>query len=109
MNKYGNRKVIIDDYIFDSIQESRRYKELKLLLKTGEISKLQLQPRFLLQEAFRKNGKSYRKIEYVADFMYLQNGKYIVEDVKGIQTDVFKLKHKIFEKMYPDLELRIIK
>mgnify|MGYP002797948767 CR=1 FL=1 len=37
-----------------------------------------------------------------------KNGKTIVEDVKGIQTDVFKLKHKIFEKMYPNLELRII-
>ncbi len=38
-----------------------------------------------------------------------ENGKTIVEDVKGIQTDVFKLKHKLFEKKYPDLELRIIK
>lgn len=54
MNKYRNKKVIVDDYIFDSIQESRRYKELKLLVKAGEISNLQLQPRFLLQEAFRK-------------------------------------------------------
>lgn len=109
MNKYRNKKTIVDDYIFDSIQESKRYKELKLLLRAGEISNLQLQPRFLLQEAFKKNGKTYRKIEYVADFMYLQDGKNIVEDVKGIQTDVFKLKHKIFEKLYPDLELRIIK
>ena len=109
MNKYSNRKVVVDGKIFDSKIEANRYIELKLLEKAGEISNLQLQPRFLLQEAFRKNGKSYRKIEYVADFMYLQNGKYIVEDVKGMQTEVFKLKHKIFEKMYPDLELKIIK
>lgn len=72
MNKYRNKKVIVDDYIFDSIQESRRYKELKLLLRAGEISNLQLQPRFLLQEGFKKNGRTYRKIEYVADFMYCQ-------------------------------------
>ena len=45
----------------------------------------------------------------LSDFKYIENGKTIVEDVKGIQTDVFKLKHKIFEKVYPDLELRIIK
>jgi hypothetical protein len=109
MNKYRNKKVQVDMYVFDSIAESVRYKELKLLERAGEISELTLQPRFLLQEAFRKNGKSYRKIEYIADFMYLLNGKYIVEDVKGIQTDVFKLKHKIFEKLYPDLELRIIR
>jgi hypothetical protein len=109
MNKYKNKKVIVDDYIFDSIQESRRYKELKIQLETGDIKELTLQPRFLLQEAFKKNGKHYRKIEYIADFMYWQNGKYIVEDVKGLQTDVFKLKHKMFEKMYPELELKIIK
>ena len=109
MNKYRNKKTIVDDYIFDSIQESRRYKELKLLLKAGQIQDLELQPHFLLQESFKKNGKKYRKIEYIADFKYIENGKTIVEDVKGLQTDVFKIKHKLFEKKYPDLELRIIK
>ena len=109
MSKYRNKKVQVDMYVFDSIQEGKRYKELKLLEKAGQIKKLELQPHFLLQEAFRKNGRSYRKIEYIADFMYEENGKVIIEDVKGIQTDVFKLKHKIFEKMYPEYELRIIK
>ncbi len=109
MNKYRNKKVIVDGKEFDSIQESKRYKELKLLLKAGKISNLELQPRFLLQESFRKNEKIFRKIEYIADFQYIENEKTIVEDVKGMQTDVFKLKHKIFEKVYPELELRIIK
>ena len=108
MNKYRNKKIIVDDYIFDSIQESRRYKELKLLLRTGQIQDLELQPHFLLQESFKKNGKIYRKIEYIADFKYIENDKTIVEDVKGLQTDVFKIKHKLFEKKYPDLELKII-
>lgn len=109
MNKYRNKKVIVDGKEFDSKKEGNRYKELRLLERAGEISNLELQPRFLLQDKFKKNGKTYRKIEYVADFKYIENGKTIVEDVKGIQTDVFKLKHKIFEKVYPDLELRIIK
>ena len=109
MSKYRNKKVIVEDYVFDSIQESKRYKELKLLLRARQISNLELQPHFLLQDSFRKNGKTYRKIEYIADFKYIENGKTIVEDVKGMQTDVFKLKHKLFEKKYPDLELRIIK
>ena len=82
MNKYRNKKIIVDDYIFDSIQESKRYKELKLLLKAGKIQDLELQPHFLLQESFRKNNKTYRKIEYIADFKYIENGKTIVEDVK---------------------------
>lgn len=109
MSKYRNKRVQIDRYVFDSIAEGRRYRELALLEKAGKISNLELQPRFLLQDSFRKNGKTYRKIEYIADFKYIENGKTIVEDVKGIQTDVFKLKHKLFEKKYPELELRIIK
>ena len=107
-SKYKNEKTQVDMYVFDSAKEAQRYRELKLLEKAKQISNLELQPRFLLQESFSKNGKTYRKIEYVADFKYIENGRLIVEDVKGLQTDVFKIKHKLFEKKYPDLELRII-
>ena len=109
MNKYRNKKVQIDMYVFDSIAESRRYKELALLQRAGKITELQLQPKFLLQESFRKNGKTYRKIDYIADFQYEENGKIVVEDVKGKETEVFKLKRKLFEKKYPALELKIKK
>lgn len=109
MNKYRNKKVQIDMYVFDSIAESKRYKELVLLQRAGKITELQLQPKFLLQESFRKNGKTYRKIDYIADFMYEEDGKIIVEDVKGKETEAFKIKHKLFEKKYMGLELRIIK
>ena len=109
MNKYKNKKVQIDMYVFDSIAESRRYKELVLLERAGKITELQLQPKFLLQESFRKNGKTYRKIEYIADFQYEENGKIIVEDVKGKETEAFKIKRKLFEKRYMGLELRIVK
>lgn len=107
-NKYKNRKIQIDRYVFDSVKEGKRYRELALLEQAGEISELELQPKFLLQESFRKNGKTYRKIEYRADFMYKQDGKVIVEDVKGMKTDVFKLKLKLFEYKYPELEIKII-
>ena len=103
-----NKILMVKSLLFDSAKEAQRYRELKLLEKAGEISNLELQPRFLLQESFKKNGKTYRKIEYVADFKYIEKGKTKVEDVKGLQTDVFKIKHKLFEKKYPDLELRII-
>lgn len=107
-SKYKNKKTQIDMYVFDSAKEAKRYRELKLLERAGEISNLELQPHFLLQDSFKKNGRTYRKIEYVADFKYIEKGKIIVEDVKGIQTDVFKIKHKLFEKIYPELELKII-
>lgn len=109
MNKYKNTKIVVDNIRFESNLEATRYRQLKLLQRAKQISNLRLQVPFLLQEGFKKNGKTHRKIEYIADFKYIENGKIIVEDVKGIQTDVFKLKHKIFEKVYPDLELRIIK
>ena len=75
MNKYRNKKTQIGMYVFDSIAESKRYKELALLERTGEISNLELQPHFLLQEGFKKNGKTHRKIEYIADFMYIEKRK----------------------------------
>ena len=109
MNKYRNKKIVVDNIKFDSILEARRYNELKLLLRARKIQDLKLQPRFLLQEAFKKNGKTYRKIEYVADFAYTENGKIIVEDVKGFATKEFKLKEKLFNYIYKDLELKIIK
>lgn len=108
-NKYGNKKVIVDGIKFDSIRESARYKELKLLEKAGEIKNLVLQPHFLLLNSFKKNGKTYRKTEYIADFMYWEKGQVVVEDVKGKETEVFKLKHKLFEYSYPYYELKIIK
>lgn len=100
-NKYHNKKVEVDGIKFDSIKEANRYTELKLLLRAGKIKELELQPRFLLQPRYRKHNKTIRSIEYVADFSYIDNkGKKIVEDVKGIKTEVYKLKKKIFEYKY---------
>ena len=106
--KYRNKKTQVDMYVFDSVLEARRYKQLALLERAGEIKNLKLQVPFLLQESFRKNGKTYRKIEYIADFVYEEKGQSIVEDTKGIKTDVFKIKQKLFEYKYPNLSLKII-
>lgn len=110
MSKYRNRKTTIDGITFDSKAEARRYAELKLLEKVGEIRDLELQPRFRLVDGFKKNGKVFRPIDYIADFKYVdREGKTIVEDVKGKETEVFKIKQKLFEMKYPGLELKIVK
>ena len=77
---------------------------MKLFLKAGLIRNLELQPRFLLQdEFFDKNEVKHKKIEYVADFMYIDKcGKTIVEDVKGVLTEVYKIKKKMFLKIYDE-------
>ena len=109
-SKYGSKKVIIDGKKFDSKKEGKRYLELKLLEKANEIKDLELQKVFELLPSFKKNGKTYRKITYIADFCYfsIREGKYICEDVKGFKTDVYKLKKKMFEYVYKDLELKEI-
>lgn len=107
--KYNNKKVTIDNITFDSIGESRRYQELKLLERAGEISDLQLQPKFELQPTFKKNGKTHRAITYTADFQYVENGQTVIEDFKGFETKDFKMRKKMFEYKYSDLELRIVR
>lgn len=109
INKYKNQKTIINNIKFDSKKEANRFVYLNMLLKANEIKDLELQKEFILQEAFDKNNKHYRKISYIADFYYfdLKRNRWIVEDIKGIRTEVYKLKKKLFEYKY-DLEIEEI-
>lgn len=92
VNKYGNRNTVIDGISFDSSKEARRYTELRLMERAGKIKNLELQVPF---ELLPKCGKN-RAVKYVADFVYIdENGKKIVEDVKGYRTEVYKLKKKM--------------
>lgn len=107
-NKYNATKTEIDGYLFDSRAEARRYQELKLLERVGEIQDLQLQPRFVLQDKFQNpEHGAIRAIQYKADFKYIEKGETIIEDVKGMETPVFKIKRKLFLKRYPELRFRI--
>lgn len=104
-NKYGNKKTVIDGITFDSAKEARRYSELKLMQRAGAISDLKIQPRFELIPSFKKNGKAFRKTEYVADFSYMENGIEIVEDVKSEITrkdPTYRLKRKLLHFRYDD-------
>ena len=80
---------------FDSKKEQRRYQELILLERAGEIKNLQRQKEIILQPSFKKDGKTYRAITYRADFYYEQNGRQVLEEVKGFETEVWKLKKKM--------------
>lgn len=104
MSKYNNKRVMLDGINFQSQREATRYAELKLLERAKVIKDLKLQPRYVLQDGFTKNGKRHRPITYIADFEYYDNEKQktIIEDVKGYKTEVFKIKQKIFEFKYPD-------
>lgn len=97
-SKYRAKKTKIDDIVFDSYMEAKRYRQLVLLEMAGEISDLVLQPKFRLMDSFRHDGKTIRAIDYVADFMYKEDGKLIVEDVKGMRTKDYIIKSKLFIK-----------
>lgn len=101
MSKYNAKKVQLDGYTFDSKSESEYYKQLKWLKENKQIKGFELQPLFLLQEAFKKNGKTFRKIEYTADFKVIHlDGSVEIIDIKGMVTDTFQLKRKLFERKY---------
>ncbi|MEK3887748.1 DUF1064 domain-containing protein [Bacillus sp. FSL K6-3431] len=100
-SKYGNKKTTLDGIVFDSKAEAKYYQQLKWLQECKEILFFRTQLRYLLQEAFEKNGKTHRKIEYVADFeVHRKDGSIEVIDVKGVKTDVFRMKEKMFHKKY---------
>lgn len=104
-NKYGAKKTTVGDRTYDSKKEARRAQTLKNMQDMGLISGLKEQQRFVLQEGYVNNkGKKIRPIEYVADFVYAQDGRKVVEDCKGMKTDVYKIKKKIFEFKYPEFD-----
>lgn len=109
-SKYKNKKVVVDGHKFDSIKESHRYCELKLLKRAGKIKDLELQPKFELIPTIRTDIETLPKISYIADFMYqdCESGKMIVEDVKGYKTDVYLLKKRLFLQKYTEYEFREI-
>ena len=111
--KYHNTKTVADGIKFDSKLEAERYAQLKILERAGVIRALELQPSFELLPSFRKNGKTWRKTVYKADFRYIlaEGDRIIIEDVKGstaVITDVFRLKQKLFEYKNPDYTISIV-
>ena len=119
MNKYRNKKAVVDGEIFDSKREATRYRELKLLEKCGAIKDLKRQVKYELIPAQREKstrvytkgrkkgqpieGKTIeRAVDYVADFVYIDTttGKEVVEDTKGFRTKEFVIKRKLMLYRY---------
>ena len=99
-SKYCAKPTIVDGIRFASKAESRRYCELKNLERAGVISALTLQPKFPLEV------KGVKVCTYIGDFSYVENGKLVIEDVKGVKTDAYKIKRKLLLALQPDLDHR---
>ena len=94
MTKYNAIRTEVDGIVFASKAEAKRYSQLKLLERAGEIKNLELQPSYDLEV----NGVLICR--YVADFRYMVRGGQKVEDVKGVKTPVYKLKKKLMKAIY---------
>lgn len=99
-SKYHAKKTCVDGITFDSKREADRYVVLKDMEENGAIEDLRRQVRYELIPAFDVDGRHYRPVYYVADFVYREDGKEVVEDVKGMRTDVYRLKSKLFASRY---------
>ena len=103
MNKYNAKKVEIDGIVFDSRAEGRFYEHLLDLMHEGVVESFEMQKPYTLLDKFPhpKTGKTIRAIKYVPDFEVIYtDGRVEVVDVKGMQTDVFRMKCKLFMFRY---------
>ena len=112
--KYYNKKITVDGITYDSQKEYARHQELLLLEKAGVIQELRRQYKFLLIPAqyevtgHTKTGKVKKKcvereVTYVADFIYWENGKFVVEDVKSEMTrklPMYVIKRKLMRYIH---------
>lgn len=112
VNKYHNKKIIAGGQTFDSKREYNRWQALRLLERAGKIKDLKRQVKYELIPAqcepdtvgpkggHRKGKTLERPVYYIADFVYTENGIEVVEDCKGMRTDVYKLKRKLMLYRY---------
>lgn len=91
---------------YASKKENKRAFELRLLERAWKIKNLREQISFLLQESFEYRGEKIRSMNYVADFVYEQDGETIVEDTKGYKTEVYNIKKKLLLRRYPFIIFR---
>lgn len=107
-SKYRNIKCVFSGIKFDSKKEAARYAELAMLERVGRISGLERQVRF--EVCPKVPGlKGSRARYYVADFVYDEDGKKIIEDVKSLITKknpVYTLKKQLVQVKFPEYEFR---
>ena len=94
-NKFNAKKTLVDGILFHSAAEASRYKALKILEKFGHIKRLKLQVPLVF------TIKEQSIFTYYADFTYVTEAdEFIIEDVKGMRTPVYKLKKKLIEAKF---------
>lgn len=96
MLKYRNRRTVIGDQRYRSQREAARHQELLLLQRAGHVCDIRREVAFVLAPRVRFTGQRQTPpLRYVADFTYTENGRQVVEDAKGVRTQVYKIKRHL--------------
>jgi hypothetical protein len=100
-SKFGNKKVELDGEKFDSKAEANRYLQLVTMQRTGLISGLRRQVPFELAPSVKFNGatRATPALRYIADFVYQQDGKTVIEDCKGFKTEGYRVKRHLMKAL----------
>ena len=94
-HKYGARKSHAPDgEVFPSVIERNYYVYLQMQQRAGEIEW------FEKQVSFTFVVDSVSVCRYIADFVVMTNGEFEVRDTKGVETETFKIKKKLFKAIY---------
>lgn len=110
-NKYRNKKIETVDGVFDSTKEFNRWRELQTLWSAGEIENLERQVKFYFKcNTVLIEGKEiklpYQLFRYyIADFVYIEKGKKVIEDAKGTRLNSFK-RQKLLMKLVYNIEIK---
>jgi hypothetical protein len=128
-SKFHNKKTVIDGITFDSQAEARYFLQLKTLMRAGEVTKIEPHPKFELLPTYWKccgevstntaskhicpycdqKVPAVKAITYSADFRITWvNGTQTIVDVKGVSTETFLLKKRLFEYKFPNLTLIVV-
>lgn len=111
-SKYHNRKFTAGGYKWHSKKEYDRWNELYALYIAGKITNLQRQVKYVLIPAqygpdkigprggVKRGPLLERECAYIADFVYEQDGRIVVEDVKGVRTENYVTKRKLMLEKY---------
>lgn len=101
MSKYHSTPTEVNGIRFDSKREANRWAELRILERAGKIQKLKRQVKYLLIPSQYRDGKCIeREASYIADFVYIKDGRLVVEDCKGFRTPEYKIKRKLMLERY---------
>ncbi|EJL21911.1 DUF1064 domain-containing protein [Novosphingobium sp. AP12] len=109
-NKYGAKKTTCAaGHLHDSKAEARRCNELHLLQRGGAIVGLEQQPEFKFtvdgRPVMLDNGQQAR---LRADFAYVENGRKVVEDRKGVIVRDFPLRWALARTLWPEIDWRVV-